>query len=61
MDGRTTPALKRNGGLPLSVPTPDNPDVSWLMERSTRKNERALPALASEMANGPHFPQNTIR
>jgi prepilin-type N-terminal cleavage/methylation domain-containing protein len=36
-DPRTTPVLKRGGGLPLNVPSPNNQDVYWLMERTTRR------------------------
>ncbi len=35
-DARTTPPLVRRGYLDLDVLTPNNPDVLWLMERSTR-------------------------
>jgi prepilin-type N-terminal cleavage/methylation domain-containing protein/prepilin-type processing-associated H-X9-DG protein len=34
-DHRTTPALTQN--LPLNVPSPNNKDVYWIMEHSTRK------------------------
>ena len=36
-DNRTMPALKPGVGLPLNVPSPNNQDVFWLMDRSTRK------------------------
>jgi prepilin-type N-terminal cleavage/methylation domain-containing protein len=36
-DGRTMPVLKKGQLIPLNVPSPNNPDVFWLMERSTRK------------------------
>lgn len=36
VDSRTMPKLKRGQGLPLNVPSRDNRDVIWLMERSTR-------------------------
>ena len=36
-DARTMPPLKQGQGLPLNVPSPNNPDVFWLMERTTRK------------------------
>jgi len=36
-DPRTVPVLKRGGGLPLNQPSPNNQDMLWLMERSTRK------------------------
>ena len=35
-DPRTMPPL-RPGGLPLNVGSPNNQDVFWLMDRSTRK------------------------
>jgi prepilin-type N-terminal cleavage/methylation domain-containing protein/prepilin-type processing-associated H-X9-DG protein len=34
-DHRTTPALTQN--LPLNVPSPNNKEVYWIMEHSTRK------------------------
>lgn len=34
-DPRTAPALARNSLIPLNVPSPDNPDVAWLQERTT--------------------------
>lgn len=37
VDPRTTPALKKGVEIPLNVPSPSNPDVLWMMERSTRK------------------------
>jgi prepilin-type N-terminal cleavage/methylation domain-containing protein len=36
-DARTMPPLKTGQGLPLNVPSPNNPDVFWLMDRTTRK------------------------
>ncbi|MEO6036583.1 MAG: type II secretion system protein [Verrucomicrobiota bacterium] len=36
-DNRTMPILKAGVGLPLNAPSSANPDVLWLMERSTRK------------------------
>ena len=36
-DRRTTPVLKPGQSLSLNVPSPNNPDVLWLMDRSTRK------------------------
>jgi prepilin-type N-terminal cleavage/methylation domain-containing protein len=35
-DSRTIPVLKSGTWLPLDVPSPNNQDVLWLMERSTR-------------------------
>jgi len=35
-DGRTMPRLVLGGYVNDSYPSPDNPDVSWLQERSTR-------------------------
>jgi prepilin-type N-terminal cleavage/methylation domain-containing protein/prepilin-type processing-associated H-X9-DG protein len=37
VDPRTTPQLRRNQFLPLNQPSPNNPDVLWLQERSTRR------------------------
>ncbi|MBL9126662.1 MAG: type II secretion system protein [Verrucomicrobiales bacterium] len=37
LDGRTMPPLKKNVEIPLNVPSPNNRDVLWLMERTTRK------------------------
>jgi prepilin-type N-terminal cleavage/methylation domain-containing protein len=37
VDERTTPALRRNMPLPLNQPSPNNRDVLWLQERSTRR------------------------
>jgi prepilin-type N-terminal cleavage/methylation domain-containing protein/prepilin-type processing-associated H-X9-DG protein len=36
-DPRTTPVLKLGQEMPLNVSSPNNRDVFWLMERSTRK------------------------
>jgi prepilin-type N-terminal cleavage/methylation domain-containing protein/prepilin-type processing-associated H-X9-DG protein len=36
-DARTTPPLKKGIGLNLDVPSPNNQDMFWLMDRSTRK------------------------
>jgi prepilin-type N-terminal cleavage/methylation domain-containing protein/prepilin-type processing-associated H-X9-DG protein len=36
-DKRTTPTLKKGQLLDLNTPSPNNPDVFWMMERSTRK------------------------
>ena len=36
-DNRTTPVLKPGQWLPLNVSSPNNQDVYWLMERSTRR------------------------
>jgi prepilin-type N-terminal cleavage/methylation domain-containing protein/prepilin-type processing-associated H-X9-DG protein len=35
-DNRTIPALKKGVELPLNAPSPKNPDVLWLMDRTTR-------------------------
>jgi prepilin-type N-terminal cleavage/methylation domain-containing protein/prepilin-type processing-associated H-X9-DG protein len=35
-DARTMPVLKKGQPLPLKVASPNNPDVFWMMERSTR-------------------------
>jgi len=37
VDPRTTPTLSRNGLIPLNVPSPNNPDVAWLQERSSSR------------------------
>ncbi len=37
VDARTIPKLAKGVPLPLNQPSPDNQDVLWLMERSTRK------------------------
>ncbi len=36
-DPRTTPLLRRGGELSLNVSSPNNQDMLWLMDRSTRK------------------------
>ncbi|HPY32034.1 MAG TPA: prepilin-type N-terminal cleavage/methylation domain-containing protein [Verrucomicrobiota bacterium] len=36
-DGRTMPPLRRGMGLPLRVASPNNEDVFWLMDRTTRQ------------------------
>jgi hypothetical protein len=36
-DARTMPTLRPRQGLSLNVSSPNNPDVFWLMERTTRK------------------------
>jgi prepilin-type N-terminal cleavage/methylation domain-containing protein/prepilin-type processing-associated H-X9-DG protein len=35
LDPRTTPNLKKGQPIPLNVPSPNNPDVLWLQERSS--------------------------
>jgi prepilin-type N-terminal cleavage/methylation domain-containing protein/prepilin-type processing-associated H-X9-DG protein len=35
-DGRTMPVLKKGQKLSLNVPSPNNRDVFWMMDRSTR-------------------------
>jgi len=37
VDPRTTPVLRKGQLLDLNVASPNNPDVFWLMDRSTRK------------------------
>ena len=37
LDPRTTPPLRLGQPLSLDVPSPNNPDAFWLMDRSTRK------------------------
>ncbi len=36
LDARTVPVLKKGASLPLNIQSPKNPDVLWLMDRSTR-------------------------
>ena len=36
IDPRTVPALERNGTIPLNVPSPNNKDVLWMQDRTTR-------------------------
>jgi prepilin-type processing-associated H-X9-DG protein len=36
-DARTVPVLKRGAELSLNIPSPNNQDALWMMERSTRK------------------------
>jgi prepilin-type N-terminal cleavage/methylation domain-containing protein/prepilin-type processing-associated H-X9-DG protein len=36
-DARTVPRLRKGQLLPLNVPSPNNQDAFWLMDRSTRK------------------------
>ncbi len=35
IDPRTTPPQKLGVNIPLNVPSPNNPDIAWLQERST--------------------------
>jgi prepilin-type N-terminal cleavage/methylation domain-containing protein len=37
LDPRTTPKLRKGQGIPLNVPSPNNPDVVWCQDRATRK------------------------
>jgi len=37
VDARTTPSLRKGQLLALNVPSPNNRDMFWLMERSTRR------------------------
>jgi prepilin-type N-terminal cleavage/methylation domain-containing protein/prepilin-type processing-associated H-X9-DG protein len=37
MDPRTCPSLKKGQGISLNVGSPNNADVFWMMERTTRK------------------------
>jgi prepilin-type N-terminal cleavage/methylation domain-containing protein len=39
LDPRTTPPLKKNVSLNLNVSSPNNQDMFWLMDRSTRKTK----------------------
>lgn len=36
-DPRTVPSLRKGQTIPLNVSSPNNPDVTWMQERSTRK------------------------
>lgn len=44
VDPRTVPALERNGTIPLNIPSPNNKDVTWVRDRTTR------------LVNGPTIP-----
>ena len=35
-DPRTVIALKKNGSIPLNIPSPNNQDVKWVQDRTTR-------------------------
>jgi prepilin-type N-terminal cleavage/methylation domain-containing protein/prepilin-type processing-associated H-X9-DG protein len=35
LDERTTPLLKKGELIPLNVPSPNNPDLEWIRERTT--------------------------
>ncbi len=35
-DARTVPVLKKNGNIPLNIPSPNNQDVLWIQDRTTR-------------------------
>ena len=35
LDARTRPPLKPQTNIPLNIPSPNNPDIAWLQERST--------------------------
>jgi len=37
LDARTVPVLRKGQELSLNVPSPNNQDVFWMMERTTRK------------------------
>jgi len=37
VDPRTRPKLRKNTNLTLNIPSPNNPDIAWLQERSTGK------------------------
>ena len=37
LDPRTTPVLKKGQLIPLNVASPNNQDMFWMMDRSTRK------------------------
>ena len=37
-DGRTMPPLVKDGNVPDEVSSPNNPDIIWLQEHSTRRN-----------------------
>ena len=40
-DGRTTPVLKKGQLLALGQPSPNNPDVAWLQDRTSSKEKGA--------------------
>ena len=35
-DPRTVPALNKNGDIPLNIPSPNNQDILWVQDRTTR-------------------------
>ncbi|MDA0751721.1 MAG: type II secretion system protein [Verrucomicrobia bacterium] len=35
-DPRTVPTLEKNGNIPLNVPSPNNKDIIWIQDRTTR-------------------------
>jgi prepilin-type N-terminal cleavage/methylation domain-containing protein/prepilin-type processing-associated H-X9-DG protein len=37
LDARTRPSLRRGQNIPLNQPSPNNPDVEWIMERTTSR------------------------
>ena len=37
VDPRTMPVLRRGQPLPLNTPSPNNPDVGWLLQRTTER------------------------
>ena len=40
LDPRTTPAVRHNGNIQLNVPSPNNVDVKWMQDRTTRPKRR---------------------
>ena len=36
LDKRTTPAVRHNGNIALNVPQPNNLDVKWMQDHTTR-------------------------
>tara|TARA_Y100000815_G_scaffold26795_1_gene22467 strand:- start:318 stop:590 length:273 start_codon:yes stop_codon:yes gene_type:complete len=40
LDKRTTPAVRHNGNIALNVPQPNNLDVKWMQDKTTRPRRR---------------------
>ncbi len=40
LDPRTTPAVRHNGNIQLNVPSPNNVDVKWMQDKTTRPKRR---------------------
>jgi hypothetical protein len=37
VDPRTVPVVKKGGLIPLNVPSPNNKDILWIQDRTTRR------------------------